>query len=202
MGFRDAPQASLFVEIFRDEVPTCVSDCVTPSAGGSHARKAAVTSSRHRRGCSACVSNSTRRRRCWARCCLARSLCHMRRAYHEKLEGLTASIGELCGLAGASMERATQALLQADLHLAAEVITDYDRIALRAATAEREAFSLLALQAPVAGDLRAILSAIRNIADVDRMGALALHVAKLARRRHPAKALPEEVMAISPRWGA
>jgi phosphate transport system protein len=117
----------------------------------------------------------------------------MRRVYHEKLDGLTSSIGELCWLAGASMERTTQALLQGDLRLAEEVITDYDHIALRATTAEREAFTLLALQAPVAGDLRAIISAIRNIADVDRMGALALHVAKLARRRHPAKTLPEEV---------
>jgi phosphate transport system protein len=46
----------------------------------------------------------------------------------------------------------------------------------------------------VAGDLRAVVSSIGNIADVDRMGALALPVAKLARRRrHPAKALPEEV---------
>lgn len=91
------------------------------------------------------------------------------------------------------MERATQALLQADLLLAEQVITDYEGIVLRAAAAEERAFSLLALQAPVAGDLRAVVSAIRNVADVDRMGALALHVAKLARRRHPAKALPEEV---------
>ena len=52
----------------------------------------------------------------------------------------------------------------------------------------------LALQAPVAGDLRAIIGAIQNVADVDRMGALALlHVAKIARRRHPGRALPEEV---------
>jgi phosphate transport system protein len=117
----------------------------------------------------------------------------MRRVYHEKLEGLTSSIAELCGLAGAAMECATQALLQADLRLAEKVITDYDHIASGATAAEREAITLLALQAPVAGDLRAIISAIRNIADVDRMGALALHVAKLTRRRHPAKALPEEV---------
>lgn len=53
---------------------------------------------------------------------------------------------------------------------------------------------LLALQAPVAGDLRAIIGAMQNVADVDRMGALALlHVAKITRRRHPGRALPEEV---------
>jgi phosphate transport system protein len=117
----------------------------------------------------------------------------VRTAFHQKLDGLASIVAEMCGLAGASMERATQALLQADLLLAEQVITDYEGIVLRAAAAEERAFSLLALQAPVAGDLRAVVSAIRNVADVDRMGALALHVAKLARRRHPAKALPEEV---------
>jgi phosphate transport system protein len=53
--------------------------------------------------------------------------------------------------------------------------------------------TVLALQAPVAGDLRAVVSSLKNIADVDRMGALALHVAKLTRRRHPSKVVPEEV---------
>ena len=45
----------------------------------------------------------------------------------------------------------------------------------------------------MAGDLRAIVSSIQIVADVERMGALALHVAKIARRRHPQHALPEEV---------
>lgn len=51
----------------------------------------------------------------------------------------------------------------------------------------------MALQAPVAGDLRAVLSALKNAAGVQRMGALALHVAKISRRRHPASAVPDEV---------
>ena len=117
----------------------------------------------------------------------------MRTAYHEQLDALTAQLGEMCGLAGAAMERATQALLQADLVLAEQVITDHDQIAAMSAKAEESAFVLLALQAPVAGDLRAIVGSIQIVADVDRMGALALHVAKISRRRHPQHALPEEV---------
>ena len=117
----------------------------------------------------------------------------MRTAYHEQLDALTAQLGEMCGLAGAAMERATQALLQADLVLAEQVITDHEQIAAMSARAEESAFVLLALQAPVAGDLRAIVGSIQIVADVDRMGALALHVAKIARRRHPQHALPEEV---------
>src|SRR6202011_2719780 len=117
----------------------------------------------------------------------------MRTAYHEQLDALTTQLGEMCGLAGVAMERATQALLQADLVLAEQVITDHEQIAAISAKAEESAFVLLALQAPVAGDLRAIVSSIQIVADVDRMGALALHVAKISRRRHPQHTLPEEV---------
>jgi phosphate transport system protein len=117
----------------------------------------------------------------------------MRTAYHEQLDALAELLGEMCGLSGQAMERATQALLQADLVLAEQVITDHEQITERSHRAEENAFVLLALQAPVAGDLRAIVSSIQIVADIDRMGALALHVAKIARRRHPQHALPEEV---------
>jgi phosphate transport system protein len=117
----------------------------------------------------------------------------VRAAYHEQLSALRQQVGQMCELAGVAMEHATQALLQADLVLAEQVITDYDRIAAMSAHAAEEAFVLLALQAPVAGDLRAVVGSIQIVADVDRMGALALHVAKIARRRHPRHAVPEEV---------
>jgi phosphate transport system protein len=117
----------------------------------------------------------------------------MRTAYHEQLSALSAKLGDMCGMAGVAMERATQALLQADLVLAEQVITDHEQINAMSIQAEENAFVLLALQAPVAGDLRSIVSSIQIVADIDRMGALALHVAKIARRRHPQHALPEEV---------
>ena len=117
----------------------------------------------------------------------------VRNAFHNQLDALTQTLGQMCGLAGLAMERATQALLQADLVLAEQVITDHDKLVSMRTKAEDATFVLLALQAPVAGDLRAVVSAMQNVADVERMGALALHVAKIARRRHPGHALPEEV---------
>ncbi|MGL4307202.1 MAG: phosphate signaling complex protein PhoU [Mycobacteriaceae bacterium] len=117
----------------------------------------------------------------------------MRVAYNEQMTDLADQLGVMCGLAGAAMERATQALLQADLGVAEQVITDHEQIVAMSSSAEEKAFALLALQAPVAGDLRAVVSGIQIVADVDRMGALALHVAKIARRRHPEHTLPEEV---------
>jgi phosphate transport system protein len=98
----------------------------------------------------------------------------------------------MCYLAGWAMERATQALLQADLAIAETVIGDHEQLARMQASAEEAAFVLLALQAPVAADLRTVVGCMQNVADAERMGGLALHVAKIARRRHPAKTLPAE----------
>jgi phosphate transport system protein len=114
-------------------------------------------------------------------------------AFHQQLDALTRSIADMCGLAGTAMQHATQALLEVDIVLAETVIRDHQNFVIQAAQAESDAFTLLALQAPVAADLRAVFSSLQNVADVDRMGALALHVAKTARRRHPAHAIPDDV---------
>ncbi|OBK50045.1 phosphate signaling complex protein PhoU [Mycobacterium sp. 1081908.1] len=116
----------------------------------------------------------------------------MRTAFHEQLAALNEQLADMCAMAGAAMQNATQALLQADLALAEQVIAEQGQLAKTSAAAEDSAFVLLALQAPVAGDLRAVVTAIRVCADVERMGGLAAHVAKIVRRRHPEHVLPEQ----------
>ncbi|MEU9806874.1 phosphate signaling complex protein PhoU [Mycobacterium sp. NPDC050853] len=125
----------------------------------------------------------------------------MRTVFHEQLAALNAGIADACGLAGQAMECATEALLHADLLLAEKVFTLHDRIVSVASHSEVDAFVLLARQAPVAGDLRAVVAALKNVADVDRMASLALHVAKTARRRHPSCALPEDVRPVFSEMG-
>lgn len=117
----------------------------------------------------------------------------MRVIYNEQMAELADLLGGMAGLAGSAMERATNSLLTADLELAEQVISEYDRIAEMIQLAEEKAFALLALQAPVAGDLRQVVSAIQIVADVNRMGVLSLHVAKMTRRRFPSHAVPEAV---------
>lgn len=117
----------------------------------------------------------------------------MRTAFHDQLNALTQSIADMCDLAGTAMERATRALLDADIVAAEAVISGHEDLVVREVQAEADAFALLALQAPVAGDLRVVVSSLQNVADLERMGALALHVAKTARRRHPAHAIPENL---------
>lgn len=119
----------------------------------------------------------------------------MRTAYHEELSALSAQLAEMCGLAATAMERATHALLEADLSLAEQVIADREHIAVLNRRAEESALRLLALQQPVAGELRKIVGSIYICADIERMSALAAHVASISRRRHPGCALPDDVRA-------
>jgi phosphate transport system protein len=117
----------------------------------------------------------------------------MRDAYQEQLDQLADTLAGMCDDVATAMEKATRALLEADLHLAEQVISDDVQVDEIRAAAEERAFGLLALQAPVATDLRIVVAAIHGAGDVERMGDLALHVARAARRRHPQPVLPDEV---------
>lgn len=117
----------------------------------------------------------------------------MRTTYYEELSALSAEVGEMCGLAADAMDHATQALLGADLSVAEQVIADHEHIVAMSKRTETRAIRLLALQQPVAGDLRTILGSLHVGADIERMGALAVHVARISRLRHPECALPDDV---------
>ncbi len=117
----------------------------------------------------------------------------MRTAYTEKLGALSDELAEMSLLAGEAMKKSTTALLEGDLDLAEEVISSDSKIDALRSSVEEQCFGLLALQAPVAGDLRSIVASIHSAGDLERMGDLALHVAKAARRRHPELVLPPEV---------
>lgn len=119
----------------------------------------------------------------------------MRTIYHKKLADLAGQLAEMCDLAGAAMKGATQALLQADAAAAERVIGDHEVLVAMRERVEKEAFDLLALQQPVAGELRAVFAAIDIVGDVERMGALAVHVAKIARREYPRHVVPEDLRA-------
>jgi phosphate transport system protein len=117
----------------------------------------------------------------------------MRDAYQEQLDDLADGLAVMCNQVAEAMAKATRSLLEVDLQLAEEVISEDVRVDQIRADAEEKAFALLALQAPVATDLRIVVSAIHGAGDIERMGDLALHVAQAARRRHPQPVLPAEV---------
>lgn len=117
----------------------------------------------------------------------------MRTEFHQRLDDLASDLAQMCALAGEEIDRATHSLLQADLEAAEDVIGELDKLTALKNKVEHDAFLLLARQSPVASDLRVVVGALQTAADADRMGGLAAHVAKIVRRRHPGRVLPEEV---------
>ena len=117
----------------------------------------------------------------------------MRDVYQEQLDRLADGLADMCNLVAEALDNATRALLRADLWLAEQVITDDARIDDLRTVAEQQAFTLLLLHAPVATDLRIVVSGLHAASDLERMGDLALHIARAARRRHPDPVMPAAV---------
>jgi phosphate transport system protein len=125
----------------------------------------------------------------------------MRDIFHDELDGVGRQVVEMTDLVAVAMERATQALLDANLALADQVIRDDQRIDALRTNLEDRTFQLIAQQQPVATDLRVLISTIHLTADLERMGDLALHVAKIARLRFPETAVPPEAHDIISQMG-
>jgi phosphate transport system protein len=119
----------------------------------------------------------------------------MREQFHEELGALSDLMVEMTRLVGSAINRATIALLDADLSLAETVIAADEAVDALQVDLEERSLALLARQAPVATDLRIVVTGLRMSADLERMGDLARHVAKLARMRYPASAIPAELRA-------
>lgn len=113
----------------------------------------------------------------------------MRRAFHEELDTITEQLVEMTRLTASALTRATQALMDRDLELAESVISADDEIDELRREVDERCVDALARQQPVATDLRIVVTAMRMAADLERMGDLARHVAKLARLRYPQSAI-------------
>ena len=117
----------------------------------------------------------------------------MREAYHDQLDSIFSDLVEVAGLVKLAVQDATEALFTADVSICERVISEDADIDRARERIEDRAFQLLSLQQPVAGDLRTIVAALRMTSEIERMGDLAVHVAKIARLRVPEVAVPAEV---------
>lgn len=115
----------------------------------------------------------------------------MRDQYHQQLHQILADLVDMTGSVRQALSQATRALLEADASAAESVISGDLSIDDARIRIEQNSFEILARQAPVAGDLRILLASLRMVADLERMGDLAVHIAKVARLRYPTRAVPE-----------
>lgn len=114
----------------------------------------------------------------------------MRTSYHEELDSILDRLVHMAELVEVAIREGAESLLTADLTRAESVISNDVQLDKMHEEMEYKCLSLLALQAPVAGELRIIVSAIRVVFELARMGDLAVHVAKIARLRYPSPAVP------------
>ncbi|NDH38165.1 MAG: phosphate transport system regulatory protein PhoU [Actinobacteria bacterium] len=118
----------------------------------------------------------------------------LRSAFQDELDGVTNSLVDLSNQVTVAIEKATHALLTASLDEAQEVIDADDKIDDFQHELDARIIDIVARQQPVASDLRALATALRMAADMERMGDMAHHVAKIARLRHPNGAIPSELL--------
>jgi phosphate transport system protein len=126
----------------------------------------------------------------------------MRDIYHDELDDVGKTLVTMNELIRTAMERATNALLDGDLAGAERVISDDPRVDALREDLEERTFQMIARQQPVATDLRVLVSTLHLVADLERMGDLALHIAKVARMRYPEIAVPIELRDVISQMGA
>jgi phosphate transport system protein len=117
----------------------------------------------------------------------------MRDTYHEQLDDILVELERMTRTVSTAVRRSTTALLEADIKVAEEVIAADVQLDAGGEGVEDKVFDLMARQAPVANELRMLVAALRMVADLERMCDLAAHVAKIARMRYPASAIPAEL---------
>ena len=126
----------------------------------------------------------------------------MRDAYTDQLDAIRDDLLSMTRLVGEAVSKATQALLDGNAQLAEQVISEDDAVDALRKRIEEESFDLLALQNPVAGDLRMLVASLRMVSEFERMGDLSVHVAKIARLRVPDVAVPAELVPTIARMAA
>jgi phosphate transport system protein len=114
-----------------------------------------------------------------------------RRAFHEELEELNSDVVRLAALATEAIQAGSAALLDFDLAGADKVIADDKVIDDLAHAIEETVYLLLARQQPMASDLRALVSILRVIHELERVGDLMRNVAKATRRLYPSALEPK-----------
>ncbi len=114
----------------------------------------------------------------------------MSRAFDSVIEGLRGNLLRMGGRAEAILDKALRALWERDARLAQEVAQDDVEIDRLEVAIDEGVLKALALQAPVAEDLREVLAVKMIATDLERVGDLARNIAKSAARSATNPALP------------
>lgn len=115
--------------------------------------------------------------------------------FRDELDEVVRDITRLAAHVTEAIPRGTDALLNGDLEVAQQIIDNDDVIDDLSIEIEEHCYKILTLQAPVASDLRAIIAAIRLVAEIERSADLVVNVCKGMRRIYPTE-LPPPVRGL------
>lgn len=125
----------------------------------------------------------------------------MRELFLRELDQVGADLVQLADHVATAIEQASTSLRTADLALAEDVIASDVAIDELEGALDERCVEILARQAPVARDLRLVVTALRMSASIERMGDLARHIAQIARGRYPEHAVPPALTETFDRMG-
>jgi phosphate transport system protein len=104
-----------------------------------------------------------------------------RKRFHDELQALNAGVSVEAELAERALGRAMEALVRKDVALADAVVAEDDQLDDRYLDVERRIVDLLAMQTPVATDLRLVMAILHINLHLERIGDMAVNIAKIAK---------------------
>jgi phosphate transport system protein len=124
-----------------------------------------------------------------------------RRSYDEQLQDIRGDVLKLAARCCEQIGGATQALLDADLALVDDIYEAHQQLEHQVLSIEQHVYQMLALQQPMASDLRALIAVLRIVHEVELTDGLMRNVARATRRLYP-RELPPRIRGIIERMGA
>jgi phosphate transport system protein len=125
----------------------------------------------------------------------------MREEFRAELAEVSRTLVTMAEAVRSAMRQATASLLSVDTTDAEEVVAHDAEIDALYRIVEDNVYDVLARQAPVASDLRLVITALHVAGDLERMGDLADHVAQTMLRRYPTAAVPQPLTGLFQEMG-
>lgn len=104
----------------------------------------------------------------------------MREAFTTDLDQLKLQVEMMALKVDEALRKSTRVLMSGDEQLASGVISRDDEIDAMLVSLTEKCYDILGRQNPVASDLRFIVSVLRTVSDLERVGDLCLRIVKLA----------------------
>ncbi|CAG0971863.1 Phosphate-specific transport system accessory protein PhoU [Anaerolineae bacterium] len=107
---------------------------------------------------------------------------HTSKQYDAELESVRAKVLQMGGLVEQQIVQALEALVNADVKMADEVIANDHRVNALEVSIDEDCSHIIARRQPAAGDLRMIMMVVKTITDLERIGDEATKVARVAQK--------------------